>query len=133
MDDRTRDTLQGVSERLALIARQLGELTLAHERLTQRRAVPGGEADFRPDDGTPGGSGEDPDAALARRDRLAYLETVRGVLYRLLFVVDFTLAHERIDRALLADARTTLVDGVDAVDACLMLDGVGMAAGIVED
>lgn len=128
MEDATHDTLEGLSERLAVIARRLGELTLTHERLARRRAIGdgGAAAASEPAERTDGDA--DPDEALERQDRIAYLETARSTLYRLLFVVDFSLAHDRVDRALLADARTTLVHGVDAVDACLMLDGVGLMA-----
>lgn len=126
MDDRTRATFETLSEQLTETARRLGELTLAYERLARRRqerpAPAGDTAPAAPEQDAAAGTGEE----MARQDRITYLETARAALYRLLFVVDFSLAHDRVDRALLADARTTLVEGVDAVDACLMLDGVGL-------
>lgn len=128
MDDWTTAALEELSGHLASIARRLGELTLAHERLAARRA--GGEPPGEHPPGAAPAAEPDlaraaPNDAVARRDRIEYLETARAALHRLLFVVDFTLVHDRVDPALLRDARVTLVDGVDAVNACLLLDGVG--------
>lgn len=47
---------------------------------------------------------------------------MRSTLYRLLYIIDFTLARGMIDRYMFNDARHATLDAINTADACMTLD-----------
>jgi hypothetical protein len=130
MDQPTESPGREVEARLAELAAQIGQLTREHERLRGQAergaatsAEPGGECSSRVvgQDGDLEMTG--PDDRLRVHDRITYVRTMRQAMFRQLYVVDSSLVSGRLDRSMLREARTALVNGIDAADACLLLDG----------
>lgn len=141
MTDSTARGLHEVRAKQLDAARQLGELIAVHERLRveRTRLDDHDDVELKQDehdvevDGDLDGNDDDFRAAihdhqpvhdddLTRGDRSAYIEAMRSTLYRLLYIVDFTLARGLIDRYMLRDARQATLDAIDTADACMMLD-----------
>jgi hypothetical protein len=132
MQEPTRALADEVRQRLATLNAHLGGLVVEHARLLLRYEELAGrsEPDNDPVDDPHGCEqqehGEGPlvaSDALARQDRVDRVRFMRQAMQRALYVVDFTLVHRRIDPTMLHDARRALVDGVDAADATLQIEG----------
>lgn len=117
MDDQVQRELRGVHGQIAVATERLGLLLARHPPATA-----GSGTDQDPGGAEPSESVDGPSHGEAA-DRIAYVEATRDFMYRTLYAIDFTLLHGRIDRPMLRDARAALLQGIDAANACLMLEG----------
>ncbi len=113
MDQDVQHEIQAIHSQMVIATERLGQL-LGRQPPGTARADPGSQPRSEAVRGSP---------ADEAADRIAYVEASRDFMYRTLYAVDFTMLHGRIDRAMLRDARAALLGGIDAANACLMLEG----------